>query len=174
MLFSTSPIVLVATLLGTAFATSSYAPISITCPSTLVLFATGLSTDEQAYKTARKTVADTALRAWLKKTNAAFDTTGTLPTLGLSISGGGYRAFLTGAGIIQAVDGDEDSAVSTSGLYQGISYISALSGGSWLLSSLADNDFPTVSSLLATQWDTAFSNGFLAPGGLLTGKSRAH
>lgn len=166
MLFSASSVILVASLLGSIVAASSYAPSSVSCPSTLVRVANGLSTDEQAWKTARKTIADTALRAWLKKTNAAFETTGTLPTLGLSISGGGYRAFLTGAGIIQAMD-INDSTVSTSGLYQGISYTSALSGGSWLLSSLADNNFPTVSSILASQWDTAFENGLFAPNGLL-------
>lgn len=46
--------------------------------------------------------------------------------------------------------------------------MSALSGGSWLLSSLADHDFPTVSSLLASQWSETFSQGLLDPYGLLT------
>lgn len=162
-------LVAVAALLSGAAATSAYAPVSVTCPSSLIrTAATGaLSTDEQTYLTARKTLADTALRSWLKATNPDFATTAKLPTLGLSISGGGYRAFLIGAGVIQALDAN-DSAVSTSGLYQAITYQSALSGGSWLLSSLADNNFPAVSSILASQWSTAFSNGLLAPNGLWT------
>lgn len=157
----------VAALLGGAVATSPYAPVSVTCPSSLIRTVTtgALSTDEQTYLTARKTLADTALRSWLKKTNPDFATTAKLPTLGLSISGGGYRAFLTGAGVIQGLDAN-DSNVGTSGLYQAITYQSALSGGAWLLSSLADNNFATISSLLASQWSTAFSNGLLAPNGL--------
>lgn len=155
------PLVLLAFCSG-VIATSSYAPTKVSCPDSLVRVATGLSSDEEAWRTARKSRTDTSLRSWLKSTG--FETTGELPTLGLSISGGGYRALLTGAGVIQALD-SEDSDVSTSGLYQAITYTSALSGGSWLLSSLADHNFPTVSSLLSSQWSSAFSNGILAPNG---------
>jgi lysophospholipase len=162
-----SSTLLVSGLLTGALATSSYAPTSVACPSSLVRLASGLSTSEAAWRAARKPLADTALRSWLKATNPAFDTTGTLPALGLAISGGGYRAHLTGAGVIQALDAN-DSDVSTSGLYQAITYHSALSGGAWLLSSLADHDYPTVSSLLSSQWSSAFSNGLLAPNGLWT------
>ncbi len=156
----------VATLLTGAVATSSYAPTSVRCPSSLVRVATGLSTDEETWATARKALADESLRSWLKATSSEFNTTGELPTLGLSISGGGYRALLTGAGVIQGLD-ENDSDVSTSGLYQALTYVSALSGGSWLLSSLADHNYPTVSSLLSSQWSTAFSNGLLDPTGIL-------
>ncbi|CZR69536.1 related to PLB1-phospholipase B (lysophospholipase) [Phialocephala subalpina] len=158
------PSLFLATLISGAVATSSFAPTTATCPSSLVRIATSLSTDEETWRTARKTLADTSLRSWLS--DKGFETTAELPTLGLSISGGGYRALLTGAGVIQALDSD-DSDVSTSGLYQAITYTSALSGGSWLLSSLADHDFPTVSSLLSSQWESAFSNGILAPNGWL-------
>jgi len=71
--------------------------------------------------------------------------------------------LLVGAGIIQGLDG-RDSDVSTSGLYQALSYHSALSGGSWLLSSFMSNDFATISSLLET-WKPAFANGLFDPEG---------
>ncbi|PVH72964.1 FabD/lysophospholipase-like protein [Cadophora sp. DSE1049] len=149
-----------------AVAKSAYAPTPATCPASLIRVANGLSSDESAWRTARKFLADDALRTWLEATNPDFDTTGDLPTLGLSISGGAYRALLTGAGVIQAMDA-RDSSVSTSGLYQAITYTSALSGGSWLLSSMADHDFPTISNLLSSQWSSAFNNGLLAPNGIL-------
>ncbi|KAH7395412.1 lysophospholipase [Cadophora sp. MPI-SDFR-AT-0126] len=161
-----SLLLIASALLSGAAAKSAYAPTPATCPASLVRVANGLSKDESAWRTGRKFLADDALRAWLEATNPEFDTTGDLPTLGLSISGGAYRALLTGAGVIQAMD-SRDSSVSTSGLYQAITYTSALSGGSWLLSSMADHDFPTISSLLSSQWSSAFNNGLLAPDGIL-------
>lgn len=162
-----SLIFIASSLFSAAAATSKYAPTPATCPSSLVRIADGLSSEEGSWRTARKYLADDSLRTWLKTTNPDFNTSGELPTLGLSISGGAYRAMLTGAGVIQALD-SRDSSVGTSGLYQALTYTSALSGGSWLLSSLADHDFPTVSSLLSSQWSTALNNGLLAPNGVLT------
>jgi lysophospholipase len=86
-----------------------------------------------------------------------------MPTIELTSSGGGYRALLTGAGVIQALDG-RDSSVSTSGLYQALTYHSALSGGSWLLSSIMANDFTTISTLVEI-WKPAFVNGLFDPEG---------
>ncbi|CZT52134.1 related to PLB1-phospholipase B (lysophospholipase) [Rhynchosporium secalis] len=161
-------LIVVCAVFNLAAATSPYAPVPATCPSSLIRVADGLSPDESAWKTARKVLADNSLRAWLKATNPEFDTSGELPTLGMSISGGAYRALLTGAGFIQAMD-SRDSAVRTSGLYQSLTYTSALSGGAWLLSSMADHDFPTISSLLANQWSSAFDHGLFAPrGGIQT------
>jgi lysophospholipase len=84
----------------------------------------------------------------------------------LTISGGGYRALLTGAGIIQGFD-DRDSNVSTSGLYQSLTYQAALSGGAWLLSSLAGNNFPTVTYLKELFWKPAFFDSLFDPESLL-------
>ena len=84
----------------------------------------------------------------------------------LSISGGGYRALLTGAGIIQGFD-ERDSSVSTSGLYQGLTYQAALSGGGWLLSSMAGNNFPTITYLKDTFWKQAFLDSIFDPDSLL-------
>lgn len=69
--------------------------------------------------------------------------------------------MLTGAGVIQALD-SRDTDLRTSGLYQALTYHSGLSGGSWLLSSLAGNNFPTISSLNSTYWSTILSNNPLS------------
>jgi lysophospholipase len=163
MRFPTSASLVVTALILRGLA--SYAPVSTSCPSTsLIRIATGLSDEEVAYRTARKAKADVALAAWLDKTSCEFDTSGEMPTVALTSSGGGFRALLAGAGVIQAFDG-RDSNVSTSGLYQGLTYHSALSGGSWLLSSIIANDFATISTLLEI-WKPNFANGLFSPEGI--------
>jgi lysophospholipase len=147
---------------------SGYAPRQAQCPSTpLVRPAIGLSTSEESFLRRRKSRADQGLRAWLQKTNAAFNNTGRLPTLALTTSGGGYRSLLSGAGVIQGYD-VRDSNVSTSGLYQAFTYQAGLSGGAWLLSSLAGNDYPTISSLRDDLWIEAFRDSLLLPSFLTT------
>lgn len=142
---------------------SGYAPRQAQCPSTpLVRPAIGLSTSEESFLRRRKSRADQGLRAWLQKTSPAFNNTGRLPTLALTTSGGGYRSLLSGAGVIQGYD-VRDSNVSTSGLYQAFTYQAGLSGGAWLLSSLAGNDYPTISSLRDDLWIEAFRDSLLLP-----------
>lgn len=85
-----------------------------------------------------------------------------LPAVALTTSGGSYRSLLTGAGAIQALD-SRDSNVGTSGLYQALTYEAGLPGGSWLLSSIAGNDYPTVSNLQTNFWTTAFAESLLVP-----------
>lgn len=151
---------------------SGYAPTPATCPSTpLVRTASGTSSSESAYVAARKSVASAALGNWLKKVDPSFQTSN-LPTVALTTSGGGLRSLLTGAGVIQALDG-RDSNVGTSGLYQGLTYEAGLSGGAWLLSSLAGNNYPTISSLKNNLWTTAFAQTLLVPNGPLAGPAYA-
>ncbi|KAF2105859.1 lysophospholipase [Lophiotrema nucula] len=87
-----------------------------------------------------------------------------LPLVGLATSGGGYRSMPSGAGVVQAFDSRESSSthLATSGLYQALTYHSGLSGGSWLLSSLAGNNFPTISELTQTYWNSILSNNPLS------------
>ncbi|KKY26496.1 putative lysophospholipase 1 [Phaeomoniella chlamydospora] len=80
--------------------------------------------------------------------------------------GGGYRSLLLGAGVIQGLD-SRDSNASTSGLLQALTYQAGLSGGSWLLSSLVSNDYPTVSYLQENLWEQAFAQSLLIPGNIL-------
>ncbi|CAF9933915.1 hypothetical protein IMSHALPRED_009520 [Imshaugia aleurites] len=153
-------------------ALSGYAPVPATCPSTpLVRTATGISASESSYISARAPVASAALGAWLHKVNSAFSTAN-LPAVALTTSGGGLRSLLTGAGVIQALD-SRDSSVGTSGLFQGLTYQAGLSGGGWLLSSFAGNNYPTISNLESTLWTTAFAESLLVPDNLDVGGAYA-
>ena len=48
-----------------------------------------------------------------------------------------------------------------------MTYQSGLSGGAWLLSSIAGNNYPTVSSLKTSLWEQAFEDSLLLPDFLL-------
>lgn len=144
---------------------SLYAPTSGVCPGTpLVRPATGLSSSETTYITGRKAKAAVALQAWLQKTNSGFQTTA-LPSVALTTSGGGYRSLLCGAGVLQGFD-SRDSNVGTSGVFQGLTYQAGLSGGAWLLSSFAGNNYPTVTSLKKNLWEKAFAETLILPDGV--------
>ncbi|KAJ7221165.1 lysophospholipase [Mycena rebaudengoi] len=73
-----------------------------------------------------------------------------LPTVGISTSGGGYRAALFGAGVLNALDARNVSSVQkgTGGLLQAATHLAGLSGGSWLLTSLAQANLPTIQHLI--------------------------
>jgi len=159
-------------LLATVPVKAGYAPIPAACPNTpLVRTATGLSAAESSYISARAPIASAALGAWLKNVNTEFSIND-LPAVALTTSGGGYRSLLTGAGVIQALDA-RDSHVGTSGLYQGLTYQAGLSGGGWLLSSFAGNDYPTISALQTDLWTTAFAESDLVPANLGVGGAYA-
>jgi lysophospholipase len=69
-----------------------------------------------------------------------------LPTISIALSGGGDRAALYGAGVLNALDGRNSTSVEkkTGGLLQAATYLSGLSGGSWLLSSFVYEDMPEI------------------------------
>ncbi|PSR82494.1 lysophospholipase [Coniella lustricola] len=143
-----------------ALAASDYAPSLVACPDeTLVRSADGISGSEASYIAARKANADEALAEWLATALPDVDTS-SLPTLALSSSGGGFRALLVGAGVVQAFD-KRDTTASTGGLYQSLTYHAALSGGAWLLSAIATANWPTISQLESTVWETQLSGGIL-------------
>ncbi|GJJ05836.1 hypothetical protein Clacol_000023 [Clathrus columnatus] len=73
-----------------------------------------------------------------------------IPRIGIATSGGGYRAALFGAGVLSSIDARNKTAVKlgTAGLLQSATYIAGLSGGSWLLTSLVQADFPTLPDLI--------------------------
>lgn len=72
------------------------------------------------------------------------------PTLGIATSGGGYRAAIFGAGILNALDGRDSESVKagTGGLLQAATYLTGLSGGSWLVTSLTQANFPPIQELI--------------------------
>ncbi|EFP83202.2 Lysophospholipase 1 [Puccinia graminis f. sp. tritici] len=78
----------------------------------------------------------------------------TLPNFGFAISGGGARAGLVGAGILNAFDSNNPAAVEakTGGILQLANYAAGLSGASWLLGSWATANFPSFTSLNQTVW----------------------
>ncbi|KAJ7178193.1 lysophospholipase [Mycena filopes] len=73
-----------------------------------------------------------------------------LPGVGITTSGGGYRAAIFGAGVLNAFDGRNASSVTkgTGGLLQTATHLAGLSGGSWLVTSLMQANFPTMQHLL--------------------------
>ena len=156
---------------------SPYAPVyDQKCPATLLRSSTsGVSPDESTYVSARKKNADAALVKWLEAANAqlklspdiGFATNGKLPTIALASSGGGWRALLGGAGLISGMDSRENNgAVSgMSGFYQAFTYHTALSGGSWLLSSIMGNGWQTISWLQENLWEKGFDHELLLPEG---------
>ncbi|KAE9401546.1 phospholipase B [Gymnopus androsaceus JB14] len=88
--------------------------------------------------------------------------TGIFPKIGLAIPGGGLRAAQFGAAALSGIDARNESAKSagTGGLLQVSSYLSGLSGGSWITGSLLFNDFPPLGDLV-------FGNGGNLTGWLL-------
>ncbi|KAB8360898.1 hypothetical protein FH972_024631 [Carpinus fangiana] len=147
---------------------SPYTPLTAqTCPAgNLIRQAKGLAPKEAAYIQARNKLASASLAKWLQSTGAGFNTTGKMPTLAMSFSGGGLRAQLVGAGVRQAIDG-RDSKLKIAGLYQAATYESGLSGGSWLLGSISGNDYPTVSHLRDSLWEQTIQDGLLLPDNFL-------
>ncbi|KAJ7092844.1 lysophospholipase [Mycena belliarum] len=73
-----------------------------------------------------------------------------LPTVSIATSGGGYRAAIFGAGVLNALDGRNASSAkkATGGLLQAATHLAGLSGGSWLVTSLAQANFPTIQNLV--------------------------
>ena len=73
---------------------STYAPLPAICPKmSLVRAATGLSDEEEAYRVARKAIADAALTTWLASTNSAFGTA-ELPTVSTTRDPGRMRELI--------------------------------------------------------------------------------
>ncbi|KAJ7262254.1 phospholipase B [Mycena haematopus] len=75
---------------------------------------------------------------------------GHFPKVGMAIPGGGLRAAQYGAGCLSGLDARNDSskAAGTGGLLQVASYITGLSGGSWVTGSLFFNNWPTIKDLV--------------------------
>ncbi|KAJ5633101.1 hypothetical protein N7490_009440 [Penicillium lividum] len=73
-----------------------------------------------------------------------------LPNIGIAASGGGYRALMNGGGALQAFD---SRTVNSSlpghlgGILQSATYLTGLSGGSWLVGSIYLNNFTDITTL---------------------------
>ena len=150
---------------------TAYTPKATSCPSDFQLVRSAgltnqkLSPDESSYVSSRQS--DVLPGAWktylsnVQATNVSLpDYVGSilsggsngssLPTLGIATSGGGYRAAIFGAGILNALDGRNTTSTGagTGGLLQAATYLSGLSGGSWLVTSAMQANFPTFQEVV--------------------------
>jgi len=131
-----------------------YAPVAAACPNgPFVVASDALFPDEASWLQQRVSIAEASLKTWLTGIglNANdFNQSTVVPRVALASSGGGYRALLTGTDVIQAFDGREQTTKSLfSGFLQGMTY---QSGGAWLVTSFAANNYPTISSLRDSLW----------------------
>ncbi|KAG6917429.1 hypothetical protein DXG01_002515 [Tephrocybe rancida] len=115
-----------------------------------------LHPEETAYISERaNSVLPDAWQSWLGGNEdghgynlSAFE--GNYPKIGMAIPGGGLRSALYGAACISGLDARDDSAkaAGTGGLLQVTSYLSGLSGGSWVTGSMYFNNWPTMNDMV--------------------------
>ncbi|KAH5293779.1 lysophospholipase [Parastagonospora nodorum] len=145
-------------------APNGYAPGSIDCPSTRpsIRSADRLSDLETQWLQKRRPKTVDPMREFLVRANIeGFDAgqyidnhksnTSSLPNIAISFSGGGYRALLNGAGVLAAFDSRTPNATSKGhlgGLLQASTYVSALSGGGWMIGSIFANNFTSVQNII--------------------------
>ncbi|PKS12101.1 hypothetical protein jhhlp_001398 [Lomentospora prolificans] len=148
-------------------APNGYAPARVDCPASRpsARTATDLSANETQWQPTRRNNTLDGLKSFFNRVAIqGFDANGffdqlnssdpsTLPTLGIAVSGGGYRALMNGAGVLSAFDersnGSTDASMgAVGGVLQSAMYLSGLSGGSWLVGSLYVQNFSTVGGVL--------------------------
>ncbi|CCF57144.1 hypothetical protein KAFR_0C01510 [Kazachstania africana CBS 2517] len=156
-----------------------YAPAEVVCESGVNLLreASGLSSDEKAWLEKRDKLTEEAMKSFLTRATANFSDTSILeelfsnssnvPKIGFAASGGGYRAMLNGAGMLSAFDNRTRGANEHGygGLLQAATYLSGLSGGNWLVGTLAWNNWTSVQDIVddfsdsdtSTIWDLEHS-----------------
>ena len=159
-------------LIWAASALAGYAPYQVDCPDgSLVRTANNLSTEEADWVSERHKVTDKYLETFLNDANLEdFDassflsntTDGRSITIGIAFSGGGYRAMLAGAGQLAALDNRTEGAhkEGLGGLLQASTYLVGLSGGNWLVGSVAVNNFTSVQDIVNNKidiWDLEHS-----------------
>jgi len=152
-------------------APNGYAPSQVNCPSTRpsIRSADTISSEETEWLKKRRPNTIEPMRQFLERVNIQGFNAGqyidkhrsnttALPNIAISFSGGGYRALLNGAGAMSAFDSRTSNSTSAGhlgGLLQASTYVSALSGGGWMLGSIYANNFTTVESILNQGGDSA-------------------
>ncbi|PKY00307.1 lysophospholipase Plb1 [Aspergillus campestris IBT 28561] len=147
-------------------APEGYVPTEVDCPTNRpsIRSAAKLSPHESSWLKSRREKTKPALKDFfghvkIKDFDAAgyIDRTASdspdLPNIGIAVSGGGYRALMTGAGALHAFDSRTENSTATGqlgGLLQSATYLAGLSGGGWLVGSVYLNNFTTISSLQTT------------------------
>lgn len=154
----------------------SYAPFEVSCPEDahFVRDASSVSDSEAEWLDIRHNITDGALAVFLNRANfEEFNTQEFIDSLnrsiniGLAFSGGGYRAMLSGAGQIAALDDRTEGANDDGlgGLLQASTYLVGLSGGNWLSGTLALNNWTSIQSILDGDAIWNLENSIVSPGG---------
>ncbi|PLW19858.1 hypothetical protein PCANC_05920 [Puccinia coronata f. sp. avenae] len=88
----------------------------------------------------------------------------TLPNIAFATSGGGDRALLFSASMLDAFDLRNKEAVEarTGGILQLANYVTGLSAGAWLLTSWATANFERMPKLNSTVWGLNQQKGYLS------------
>ena len=166
--------------------TNSYVPANVTCDDDINLVRNAtfqLSNNETEWLKKREVYTSEALKDFLTRSLANFSDTSILnnlfsgnsskiPKIGIAASGGGYRAMLSGAGMISAMDNRTDGANEhgLGGLLQSATYLAGLSGGNWLTGTLAWNNWTSVQDIVnnftvdGSIWD--IDHSIFNPGGV--------
>lgn len=141
---------------------TSYAPKNSSCDDLLqtTRHSDSISTTEVKWLYKRKPASASQLHGFMSKSVSGFSDGESWvkkvmkgsngPTVGIAVSGGGYRAMLGGAGMLAAFDNRTDGASDDGlgGLLQGSTYLSGLAGGGWLVGTLAGNNWTSVQYIL--------------------------
>ncbi|CDK25133.1 unnamed protein product [Kuraishia capsulata CBS 1993] len=151
-------------LLSLAGLVVSYAPTKAHCPKheqSLLRTAKSLSDDETKWIAKRQKKTTKSFIKFLEGSNLTdfteYDSVKDLVhsfkkpvTLAAAFSGGGYRAMLNGAGQLAALDSRTEGADEhgLGGLLESLTYISGLSGGSWLLGTVVLNEWASIQSII--------------------------
>ncbi|CAK9436152.1 uncharacterized protein LODBEIA_P07100 [Lodderomyces beijingensis] len=165
-----------------------YAPIRAACPGgSLIREADGLSDNEKDYIRARQEMTNSNIIDFLQnRANLSdFDAESFVNdnaqehniTIGLTFSGGGYRAMLCGAGQLLATDGrfPDANAHGVGGLLQSATYLVGLSGGNWLVGSLVMNNWISVGDIVnGTSNIWQLEDSIINPSGLRIDKTIAY
>jgi lysophospholipase len=77
------------------------------------------------------------------------------PTIGIALSGGGYRAMINGLGMTQGLmaASEEATKAGTGGWFDALSYMAGLSGGSWATGSFFANNGILPTDLVTNVWN---------------------
>lgn len=144
--------------------TDAYAPYMVDCPAnfTLTRKPDSISPRELCYVQQRKAKAAEPFVNYLARLNLADfdlatyaqliknDSTRLMPSLAYANSGGAWRSAFSGIGGLLALDSQTPGAneARIGGLYQSMTYISGLSGGSWPVLSTTVSDGVPIHQLV--------------------------
>lgn len=161
--------------------TGTYAPGTVTCPSiqSFLRPADTISSLERDWISHRQEKTNAALVHYLNNVDLKgldaqqFIANSTQNiTIAVALTGGNYRAMLVGAGQYAALDNRTENAykIGLGGIMQSSTYIGALSGGTYLLGSLAIQNWPSVEETVLQNpndiWNLTASNQLINTTGL--------